>query len=86
MLRLEQLGHLRAAAFQSNNPDQAYGPDYHRHVACWLEEVINGALQNYSEQASEALKTEEEKSTTLTEQVAEGRLQAADSGGEYLKQ
>ncbi len=83
VLRLEQFGHLRAAAFQSTNSD-GFGPEYHTHIAQWIESVLLGALEHYKEQAKEALMTVDEKATSLTDLAAESRLQEQDSGGEYL--
>ncbi len=82
VLRLEQLWHLRAAALSSSNPDLPI--DFHKSVALWLEGVLNGALENAAEQATEALMTDDEKATSLTDMVAESLLQEQDSGGEYL--
>ena len=82
VLRLEQLWHLRAAALSSNNPELPV--DFHKSVALWLESVLNGSLENAAEQAKEALKTDDEKSTSLTDMVTESLLQEQDSGGEYL--
>lgn len=50
MLRAEQLLHLRAAAFSSVEGSAA--------IAKWLDEVIEGALENYSLQAEAALDPE----------------------------
>ncbi len=83
MLRLEQLWHLRAAAFHSNDGEK-FGPEYHSAVANWLESVLSGALKNWGEKAEEALKSEDEKSATLTSLLTSTQLQEQDSGGDYL--
>jgi len=49
-----------------------------------IESVLNGALQNYAEQAAEELKTDDEKSANLTDLLADSHLQEQDSGGSYL--
>ncbi len=83
VLRLEQLWHLREAAFQYNK-DEQFGPDYHRSVAHWLESVLSGALENHAANSAAALKSLNEEPTTLTDLVTNGTLQEQDSGGSYL--
>lgn len=85
VLRLEQLWHLREAAFSSND-DPRYGAEYHRHVASWLESVLNGALQNYKEQSDVALMSESERETKLTDLLSNGAIMEKDSGADYLNE
>lgn len=82
MLRAEQLSHLREAGLSSS--DNTENISYHRHVAQWIEHVLNGALEKYELEARAANMTDEERAKTLEEAVAQANLMPKDSGGDYL--
>ncbi len=46
--------------------------------------MLNGALENWGEEAKEELKTPDEKANNLEELFADSSLQPQDSGGKYL--
>ena len=75
VLKAEQLSHLRGAAFSSSNEEATY----HKHVAQWLEHVLNGALENYADQARARLSPNELEDATPPVSLMEN-----DSGAEYL--
>lgn len=68
-----------------SNEGKQFGSDYYKHVAAWIESVLNGALENFAEQAREELMSEDEKSANLTD-LYSGNLQEKDSGGTYLNE
>ncbi len=76
------MGHLRASALPSETGP--LGPEYHAHIATWIEEVLKGALESFEEQIKEALMTDAEKAKTLSDIVDDGHLQKQDSGCDYL--
>jgi len=79
VLRQEQLYHLREAALSSSE-----FVEYHRHVAQWLEAVLNGALESYNEEAKLATMSESARAKTLLELVGSASTMEPDSGTDYL--